>query len=76
MRNKSDLAGPATLETQFQSLLASAPDVEFIDLMAQNRVVTKRSVYQYFHMTGSAKSGEGHYLAFNKIIEALVERHE
>lgn len=65
------------LDTQFNNLISTQPDVEFVNVTSMNPVGSKRAVYKYHHVTGSAKSNQGYLMdGLNKVLEQLVTRRE
>lgn len=66
-----------SLNQQFENLLLTNPETEFVNVASMRPAGNKRFAYKYHHVTGSAKSGEGFLTeGLQKVLQLLVSRKE
>ena len=74
--NKQDLSGQQFLNAQFNNLLATHPDTEFLELEASEKTLLKKFRYRYMHTFVSALTNSNISQSVQRVLEFLVDRKQ
>lgn len=74
--NKQDLSGQQFLNAQFNNLLATHPDTEFLELETSEKAPVKKFRYRYLHTCVSALTNSNISQSVQRVLEFLVDRKQ